>query len=158
MRRVGFVGCVGLGLWVLSFDVGVTARVPLTTPDPPVLASKEWTARRSAPPPVDRRPEARRGIPMGDGSFLPPLNGVRVEDGIPPIRRDPRLPPPGPVVRKQVDESGQEWWVHADGSQTSCSYASITVAGVDRVIVSTQHGAARPGGHGALGVGVDRRR
>ena len=90
------------------------------------------------------------GIPLGDGVFLPPLNGVKVEDGIPPIKRDPRLPPPGPVVAKQVDLQGQEWWIHADGSQTSCSYASITEAGVDRVIVSTQHGAARAEEHGQL--------
>jgi hypothetical protein len=97
-----------------------------------------------------RLPRVESGIPLGGGVFLPPLNGVKVEDGIPPIKRDPRLPPPGPVVAKQVDLQGQEWWIHADGSQTSCSYASITEAGVDRVIVSTQHGAARAEEHGQL--------
>ena len=45
-------------------------------------------------------------------------------------------PPPGPVVAKQVDLQGQEWWIHADGSQTSCSYASITEAGVDTSVES----------------------
>ncbi len=90
-------------------------------------------------------PAAGAGIPMGDGSFVPPLNGVTVADGIPPVRRNRRLPPPGPIVAKIVDGSGQEWWEHADGSQTSCSFASVTDRhGVTRRIVSTQHGAATP--------------
>ena len=92
-----------------------------------------------------RLPRVDAGIPMGEGTFLPPLNGIRVEDGIPPVRRDRRLPPPGAVVAKIVDRSGQEWWEHADGSQTSCSRASVTGPdGVAREIVSTQHGAVTP--------------
>lgn len=85
------------------------------------------------------------GIPLGDGTFLPPLNGVTAADGIPPIRRDPRLPPPGPILRKLIDGRGQEWWLHRDGSHTSCSFAEITLAdGRRQRIVSTQHGAALP--------------
>jgi hypothetical protein len=57
------------------------------------------------------------------------------------------------VVAKIIDLSGQEWWLHADGSQTSCSFASVTGAdGAAQRIVSTQHGAPPAGGgHGALG-------
>lgn len=89
-----------------------------------------------------RLPRVQAGIAMGDGTFVPPLNGVRVEDVIPPVRRNRRLPPPGPIVAKIVDRSGQEWWEHEDGSQTSCSFASVTTRdGVTRQIVSTQHGA-----------------
>ncbi|MCB9871857.1 MAG: hypothetical protein H6837_18530 [Planctomycetes bacterium] len=84
---------------------------------------------------------ARAGIPLGGGVFLPPLNGVTVADEIPPVGRDPRLPPPGPVVGKVVDRSGQEWWVHADGSQTSCCFASILTPQGRCAIVATQHGA-----------------
>lgn len=92
-----------------------------------------------------RLPAVGSGIPLGDGTFVPPLNGVRVEDVIPPVRRNRRLPPPGPIVAKIVDLSGQEWWEHEDGSQTSCSFASVTIRGgrAER-IVSTQHGAVTP--------------
>ncbi len=84
------------------------------------------------------------GIQVGPGQFLPPLNGVRVEDGIPPIRRNRQLPPLTPVVAKVVDLQGQEWWEHEDGSQTSCSFASVTTAdGTEHRIVSTQHGAVQ---------------
>jgi len=92
-----------------------------------------------------RLPRVESGIAMGDGTFVPPLNGVQVADGIPPVRRNPRLPSAGPIVAKIVDPSGQEWWEHADGSQTSCSFASVTTRdGVTRQIVSTQHGAVTP--------------
>lgn len=148
--------------WLLSDGPRSTPSAvvpdPIAAPDP-VAASPDCEVELPVEvatryPPGSRvavrLPPVRTGIPLGDGVFLPPLNGVRVEDGIPPIRRDPRLPPPGPVVAKQVDLSGQEWWIHADGSQTSCSFASITARGEDVIIVSTQHGAVRPGGHGAL--------
>ena len=108
--------------WVSSAE---GTRVRGTSSEPAVAVSTSELALGSQPgyPPGPRAPlrlpQLDGGIPLGDGSFLPPLNGVKVRDGIPPIRRDHRLPPPGPVVAKHVDDTGQEWWVHADGSLTS---------------------------------------
>lgn len=91
-----------------------------------------------------RIPYVREGIEVSPGQFLPPLNGVRLEDGIPAIRRDPRMPPPGPVVAKVVGPDGQEYWEHEDGSYTSCTYSQIQTAdGTRKEIVATQHGASQ---------------
>ena len=89
-----------------------------------------------------RIPFVGAGIEVGPGLFLPPLNGVKVEDGIPAIGRNPRLPPPGPVVAKVVAADGQEYWEHRDGSFTSCTYSQVqTPDGNTKEIVATQHGA-----------------
>ncbi len=89
-----------------------------------------------------RIPFVGAGIEVGPGLFLPPLNGVKVEDGIPAIGRNPRLPPPGPVVAKVVAADGQEYWEHQDGSFTSCTYSQVrTSGGTTKEIVATQHGA-----------------
>ncbi len=88
-----------------------------------------------------RIPFVREGIEVGPGLFVPPLNGVKVEDKIPAIGRDPRLPPPGPVVAKVISPDGQEYWEHEDGSYTSCTYSRIQKPdGTEQEIVATQHG------------------
>src|SRR5690606_12414684 len=102
----------------------------------------------------DDRPAPTAGIPLGDGTYLPPLHGVPVDDGIPPSPRDPRLPPPGPVIAKLTDGRGQQWWLHRDGSHSSCSFAEVRLAdGRRRWIVSTQHGAPLPAAAGERGRG-----
>ncbi len=89
-----------------------------------------------------RIPFVGAGIEVGPGLFLPPLNGVKVEDGIPAIGRNPRLPPPGPVVAKVIATDGQEYWEHQDGSFTSCTYSQVQIPdGTTKEIVATQHGA-----------------
>jgi len=88
-----------------------------------------------------RIPFVGAGIEVGPGLFLPPLNGVKVEDGIPAIGRNPRLPPPGPVVAKVISADGQEYWEHQDGSYTSCTYSQIRTPEGTKEIVATQHGA-----------------
>ncbi len=96
-----------------------------------------------------RVPYVGEGIQVGPGLFVPPLNGVKVEDGIPAIGRNPRLPPPGPVVAKVVAADGQEYWEHQDGSYTSCTYSRIrTSDGALKEIVATQHGAIASRGGG----------
>ncbi|MHC4516521.1 MAG: hypothetical protein ACYTGW_11385 [Planctomycetota bacterium] len=91
-----------------------------------------------------RIPFVRAGIEVSPGLFLPPLNGVKLEDGIPAIGRNPRLPPPGPVVAKVVGPDGQEYWEHEDGSYTSCTYSRIQKPdGTMQEIVATQHGAVQ---------------
>lgn len=134
-----------LGVSVVS-DPAIDCDVPVR----PGFAVGDTSAYQHPPQLRGRRtplrlPRVQSGIAMGDGTFVPPLNGVQVADGIPPVRRNPRLPSAGPIVAKIVDPSGQEWWEHADGSQTSCSFASVTTRdGVTRQIVSTQHGAVTP--------------
>ncbi len=90
-----------------------------------------------------RIPFVQEGIEVGPGLFVPPLNGVKVEDKIPAIGRNPRLPPPGPVVAKVISADGQEYWEHEDGSYTSCTYSRIRKPdGAEQEIVATQHGVA----------------
>ena len=100
-----------------------------------------------------RIPFVRKGIEILPGLFVPPLNGVRADDDIPPIGRDPRLPPPGPVVAKVISPDGQEYWEHEDGSATSCTYSTIQKPdGTRQRIVATQHGAIpNRGKRGTLG-------
>ncbi len=87
-------------------------------------------------------PFVGEGIEVTPGQFLPPLNGVRIEDRIPKIKRSRRLPHPGPVVAKVIGPDGQEFWEHQDGSYTSCTYSQIRKPdGSTQRIVATQHGA-----------------
>jgi hypothetical protein len=89
-----------------------------------------------------RVPFVAQGIEVGPGLFVPALNGVKVEDKIPAIGRDPRMPPPGPVVAKIISGDGQEYWEHEDGSYTSCTYSKIRKPdGTEQEIVATQHGS-----------------
>ncbi|HLQ36847.1 MAG TPA: hypothetical protein VK348_03535 [Planctomycetota bacterium] len=60
-------------------------------------------------------PRASKGIPLPDGTCLPPLNGVQ-QSG--PVSRPPTAGPLPPVTGIQVDDSGLEWYEHEDGSLT----------------------------------------
>jgi hypothetical protein len=131
----------------------VAAQVPAQAPMTPTAGKPPERSRFPAEfyrqyPPGTRIemciPFVRAGIEVSPGLFLPPLNGVKVEDGIPAIGRNPRLPPPGPVVAKVVGPDGQEYWEHEDGSYTSCTYSRIQKPdGTMQEIVATQHGAVQ---------------
>jgi hypothetical protein len=146
----GLLLLVGAGAVLLSLPETVSPAKTTAQPETEVPASTMTgvalpKTHRKYPPssriPM-RVPYVGEGIEVGPGQFLPPLNGVKVEDGIPAIRRDPRLPPPGPVVAKVVGPDGQEYWEHEDGSYTSCTYSQIQTAdGSTKEIVATQHGA-----------------
>lgn len=138
---------------VADVDAGVEPAVMTTTMTAPRSEPEVPTNAPRFPPEYFRKyppssripmdvPYVDAGIEVGPGQFVPPLNGVKVEDGIPAIGRNPRLPPPGPVVAKVVAPDGQEYWEHQDGSYTSCTYSKIrTAEGQSKEIVATQHGA-----------------
>lgn len=67
------------------------------------------------------------GILCPDGTFLPPLNGVRASDPIPPIQREPGMPPIGPIVGTFTDDTGAEWWITADGSAFTTRWQEIVL-------------------------------
>jgi len=86
-----------------------------------------------------RVPRTTAGVRCPDGSYLPLLNGV---PAAPPIRRSARLGPVPPVVAKIVDETGVEWYEHADGSVTTTRFREVIADGVRVPNVETVHSAA----------------
>lgn len=68
---------------------------------------------------LQKEPRATRGIPIPGGGFLPALNGV-VQSS--PIDRPPQKGVLPVVVAVVVDDSGLEWYRHADGSMTTSRY------------------------------------
>ncbi len=68
---------------------------------------------------LQREPKAGRGIPLPGGGFLPALNGVVVSSPIDRPHNKGVLPV---VVAIVVDDSGLEWYRHADGSMTTSRY------------------------------------
>ncbi len=73
-----------------------------------------------------RVPRARSGIRCPDGTFLPPLNGVSPSDPIPPIEREPFMPPIGEIVGRYTDDEGYEWWITEDGSAFTTRWVALT--------------------------------
>lgn len=68
---------------------------------------------------LQKEPRAQRGIPLPGGGFLPCLNGV-VQSS--PIDRPASKGVLPVVIAVVVDESGLEWYRHADGSMTTSRY------------------------------------
>ncbi len=68
---------------------------------------------------LQQEPRAQRGIPLPRGGFLPALNGVVQSSPIDRPAAKGALPA---VVAVVVDESGLEWYRHADGSMTTSRY------------------------------------
>jgi hypothetical protein len=113
----------------------VSAPTPTTEPpnvEPPKVALEPAPVAPPPPPtPTPRIPgrypmevpfNTTGGIGIGAGRFLPLLNGV---PHAPEIARDEPGPVP-PVVAKVVDDSGCEWWEHADGSMTTSRWNDYT--------------------------------
>lgn len=69
-------------------------------------------------------PFTDRGIDCGGGRFLPLLNGMETA---PPLNRELSLGPVPPVVAKIVDDTGIEWYEHADGSATTTRWQNVSV-------------------------------
>lgn len=112
-----------------------TAAAPTETTAPtPMTAALD----ASAPEPAAGVPTNPRGIgrfgtpPPGsavfpDGTWLPPLNGVTEA---PPYPEDGTQRPFSPIVRiYRNPQSGQEWYVHADGSYSTTWMAETTEPG-----------------------------
>ena len=90
--------------------------------------------------PITELPKVKEGIRMPDGTLLPFLNGMTFA---PPAAISGRNGPLAPVVAKAVDEGGFEWWVHADGSTTTCRYKQVTVMGKTYWDPGTEHWSVR---------------
>jgi len=81
------------------------------------------------------------GVRCPDGRHLPLLNGV---PAAPPITRRAELGALPPVVAIIVDQRGDKWYEHADGSATTTRYRTVLVDGVSRVDIETVHNARIP--------------
>lgn len=68
-------------------------------------------------------PFTDKGIDCGGGRFLPLLNGMETA---PALNREPNLGPVPPVVAKIVDDTGIEWYEHADGSATTTRWQHVS--------------------------------
>ncbi len=86
------------------------------------------------------------GIGCPGGGFLPLLNGVPAAQ---PLHRNLESDGPVPlVIGKFVDEEGSDWYVHADGSETTTRWTSVVVEGVARRDVRTDHTVPARAEHG----------
>lgn len=89
-----------------------------------------------------RLPPQASGIRCPDGTFLPLLNGV---PHAPPISRSSKAAPLTPVVELAVDDTGCQWFVHADGSTTTSRWVEYTDAlGTKGKQVVTDHNEVVP--------------
>lgn len=86
------------------------------------------------------------GIACPGGGFLPLLNGV---PHAPPLQRNLELAGPvPPVVGKHTDAGGDEWHVHADGSETTSRWTTLETSGTTRRVVRTDHTVPAAQEHG----------
>jgi hypothetical protein len=83
---------------------------PSSQPPPPAPVS----SLQSAPAPTRSPADPEGMIRYPDGSFMPTLNGVKRPAGI----QWPSEVPFSPIIGKQT-AAGVEWYVHADGTQTT---------------------------------------
>ena len=174
---IAFVGALGLalvGLWYLNqgrfggaatlpHAVPATSVAPgasdglssaaATKPDAPLEDCEPW--QRVLPPrsrvPLRLKPQ-KQGIRCPDGTYLPLLNGV---PHAPPISRSTNASTLTPVVELLVDDTGCQWFVHADGSATTSRWVDYTDSQGkrDRQVV-TDHNEVVPGEYGLLGDGT----
>ena len=94
------------------------------------------------------------GIGCPGGGFLPLLNGVPAAQ---PLHRNVESDGPVPlVIGKYVDEEGSDWYVHADGSETTTRWATLGVEGVPRRDVRTDHTVPARSEHGLPAGPVDQ--
>lgn len=70
----------------------------------------------SLPPPETLEAKASGYIAYPDGTFYPPLNGVKVA---PKIQFHARMAPFAKVVGKERDAKGREWYVHENGVRST---------------------------------------
>ncbi|MBK9385712.1 MAG: hypothetical protein IPN34_12960 [Planctomycetes bacterium] len=84
---------------------------PTETAPAPVVAHAPL---REAPAPTRTPPVPEEMIRYPDGTFMPPLNGVKQ----PALLHWPPEEPFSPIVGKQM-AGDVEWYVHADGTQST---------------------------------------
>jgi hypothetical protein len=82
--------------------------------------------RRPAPVPTTQRTEGYIEFP--DGTFYPPLNGVKIA---PKPLFHPRMAPFAKVVGIERDARGRDWYVHENGTRSTVFINSAGVATYD---------------------------
>jgi hypothetical protein len=164
---LGAVGLVAAATWTALRWEGREVAPP---PPPPPVTQSQAVARLSAtarargvqlpdeltrayPPrtrvtfalPLDPR-DFEAGLACPGGGFLPLLNGVPHAQ---PLHRNLELHGPlPPVIGKYVDADGDDWYVHADGSETTTRWTTIAAQGVSTRDVRTDHTVPARGDHG----------
>ena len=123
---------------------GAATSQPMSLGDAQALPWQHtWPPRTRVP--VRLEPQ-KSGIRCPDGTYLPLLNGVPFA---PPISRSTRAVALTPVVELVVDDTGCQWFVHADGSATTSRWVEFTDAhGVKSKQVVTDHNEVVPGEFG----------
>lgn len=77
----------------------------------PLSATPPATPAAAEPSPPDRRNQ----LALPDGTFVAPLNGVER----PALLPWPPYRPWSPIIGKETDPDGLQWYRHADGSSTT---------------------------------------
>lgn len=84
------------------------------SPSPEAAAPVARAPLRDAPAPTRTPNVPQEMIRYPDGTYMPPLNGVKN----PAVLQWPPEMPFSPIIGKQT-AGGVEWYVHADGTQTT---------------------------------------
>ena len=117
--------------WLASGEIAHVESGPQApTEDPSPTGA--WPMKADLPTlEVGSRPEDQLLLP--DGTRLPVLNGAY---GAPPPKW-PEDRPWSPIVRKEIDKLGYEWYVHADGCKTITQVVFDRVSGKRMVATNT---------------------
>ncbi len=94
----------------LPVSASPSAEGEVPKPPPPVLTYEA--------PPIVREPKAEekeRLLKLPTGEYVPALNGVLN----PAAMQWPSTIPYSPIVGRERDSHGQDWYVHADGSKST---------------------------------------
>jgi len=113
------VAAVGGYAYFAPRDTADAAPTPPTPAGPAAPAPAAAGAPAVAvplPPPANSADKAPGYIAYPDGTFYPPLNGVKVAPQIP---FHVRLAPFTKVVGMETDATGRQWYVHEDGLRST---------------------------------------
>ncbi len=110
-------GALGVYFALRSPEGAPSTAPPIVRPNPAQESPPPTAARvplREAPAPTRTPPVPAEMIRYPDGTFMPPLNGVKQ----PALLHWPPEEPFSPIVGKQM-AGDVEWYVHADGTQST---------------------------------------
>lgn len=105
-------------LWLRPNEQAPVGVTPQAAPDVPAPAPSNAPVMTYEAPTIVREPkpeERDRMFKLPNGEFVASLNGVRDA----PEMLWPKDIPYSPIVGRERDTHGQEWYVHADGSKST---------------------------------------